>query len=164
MKRIVIVRHAKAVPYGYHDDFNRDLRDRGKNDARLVSKELKEQGIHPDAMISSPAVRAMKTARIFAENLGFKKKKIQPLEDIYEGLTTDEFLEVVRALPPEKESVFFFGHNPGFYLFANYLLQTTPEEMPTCATTGIDFDVSRWEEVNAHTGRQSFRLIPKMFK
>ena len=29
MKQIVIVRHAKAVPYGYEDDFNRDLTERG---------------------------------------------------------------------------------------------------------------------------------------
>lgn len=30
MKRVIIVRHGKAVPYGYDDDFNRDLQDREK--------------------------------------------------------------------------------------------------------------------------------------
>ena len=75
MKRVIIVRHAKSVPYGYEDDFNRDLRDRGKNDSKLVSTELKNQNISPELMVSSPAKRAIKTARIFAENLGFDKSR-----------------------------------------------------------------------------------------
>ncbi len=164
MKRVVIVRHAKSVPYGYNDDFNRDLRDRGKNDARLVSEELNKQKIKPDVMISSPAVRALKTARIFAENLDFKKKKIIELEEIYEGLTTSEFLDVINELSDDIETVFFFGHNPGFHFFTGNLLEQYNEDMPTCATVGIDFEVDNWKEVKARTGKQAFRLIPKMFK
>ena len=82
MKRVVIVRHGKSVPYGYDDDFSRDLRERGKNDAKLVSQELNKKGIFPDEMISSPAKRAIKTARIFAENLNFKKRNIIEIEDM----------------------------------------------------------------------------------
>lgn len=164
MKRVVIVRHAKAVPYGYEDDFNRDLRDRGKNDAKLVSDELKKMEIKPDVLISSPAKRALKTARIFAENLGFKKKRIIELKEIYDGLTTSEFLEVINELSDDLETVFFFGHNPGFHYFTANLLENYNEDMPTCATVGIDFDVENWKAVKARTGRQAFRLIPKMFK
>ncbi|MGM0619761.1 MAG: SixA phosphatase family protein [Bacteroidota bacterium] len=164
MKRVVIVRHAKAVPYGYDDDFSRDLRDRGKNDAKLVSDELKKQEIKPDAMISSPAKRALKTARIFAGQLGFKEKNIREVPEIYDGLTTSEFVELINELPDDSETVFFFGHNPGFHYFTANLLKHYNEDMPTCATVGIDFDVESWKEVKARTGRQAFRLIPKMFK
>ena len=45
MKRVVIVRHAKSVPYGYDDDFNRGLKDRGHNDAGIISDKLKEEDI-----------------------------------------------------------------------------------------------------------------------
>ncbi|MDD4107254.1 MAG: histidine phosphatase family protein, partial [Prolixibacteraceae bacterium] len=99
MKRLVIVRHAKAVPYGYHDDILRDLQDRGKNDANIISKELNKKGIMPDAMISSPAKRALKTAKIFAGNLGFEKERIEENEDIYEGITASEFIDLVNDLP-----------------------------------------------------------------
>jgi phosphohistidine phosphatase len=74
MKRVVLVRHAKAVAYGYEDDFNRDLRDSGVIDAQRVSNELKARGVFPDKIISSPALRALKTARIFAETFNLKKK------------------------------------------------------------------------------------------
>jgi phosphohistidine phosphatase len=43
MKRVIIVRHAKAVPYGYDDDFTRDLTGRGVNDAGRIGNELKKR-------------------------------------------------------------------------------------------------------------------------
>ena len=164
MKRVVIVRHAKSVPYGYEDDFNRDLKDRGKNDAALVSKELKNLGIEPDIMISSPAKRALKTARIFADNLEFERSQIKELRDIYNGLTTSEFLELIQTLPDDAGTAFVFGHNPGFHFFVNNLLKISVNEMPTCATVGIDFTVNAWDKIEARTGDLAFRITPKMLK
>ena len=164
MKRVVIVRHAKSVPYGYEDDFNRDLKSRGKNDAKLVSEELKRKGVIPDSMISSPAKRAIKTARIFAETLGFNRKNILEVEDIYDGQTTAEFLEMIQNLPKESQTVFFFGHNPGFHYFVSNLLKYFEGDMPTCSTVGIDFAVDSWEKVQARTGQNAFHIVPRMFK
>ena len=164
MKRVVIVRHAKAVPYGYEDDFNRDLLDRGKNDANRVSRECKNHGILPDIMISSPATRALKTARIFAENLNVEKSQIIEKEDIYDGLTIHEFIEMIRNLPEDTGTAFFFGHNPGFFYFVSNLLNHYNQDMPTCAAVGIDFGVNHWKEVEARSGKMSFRFTPKMLK
>ena len=164
MKRVVIVRHAKSVPYGYEDDFNRDLADRGKKDAKLVSSELNSRQVYPEIMISSPAKRAIKTARIFAENLGFDKNNIREVEDIYEGLTTSEFIEMIRELPENIKTAFIFGHNPGFYYFVNNLLENFRDDMPTCSTVVIDFNVDSWKNVAARTGKKAFRLVPGMFK
>lgn len=65
MKRVVIVRHAKSVPYGYDDDFHRDLTERGLLDAEKISSQLKDRGIIPDLVMASPATRTMHTATIF---------------------------------------------------------------------------------------------------
>lgn len=164
MKRVVIVRHGKAVPYGYENDFTRDLRDRGKNDAKLISQELKTKGIVVDGIISSPAIRAIKTARIFAKNLDFNKGAIIEIEDIYEGYTTGDFLELIQQLPAEQNTVFFFGHNPGFYYYVCNLLQEFYGDMPTSSTVGIDFDVNSWQEVETRSGKLAFHLVPRMFK
>ena len=164
MKRVVIIRHAKSVPYGYEDDYNRDLLDRGKNDAKLLASELNEQHILPDIIISSPAKRALKTARIFAKQIHFPAKQIIEIEDLYEGLTTNEFLGLIQELPAECKVVFFFGHNPGFFYFVNNLLENFNGEMPTCSTVGIDFNVNSWENVEARSGKKAFHLTPKMLK
>jgi phosphohistidine phosphatase len=164
MKKVVVVRHAKSVHYGYDDDFNRNLSDRGKKDAKLVSTELNRLEIYPDIMISSPAKRALKTARIFAEQLNFSRSDIQEVEDIYDGMTTSEFVELIRQIPESAETAFFFGHNPGFHYFVGNLLKDFYGDMPTCSTVGIDFNVETWPEVQARTGEKAFHLIPKMFK
>ena len=119
MKRVVIVRHAKSVPYGYEDDFNRNLIERGEKDATKISSELQQRGIKIDLMVSSPAKRALKTAHIFAENLGFDKNKISEVKDIYDGMTTSQFLKLIHELRESAETVFFFGHNPDFHYFVH---------------------------------------------
>lgn len=163
MKRLVIVRHAKAVPYGYDMDFDRELTDRGENDAANIGRELNKKGIVPDLMISSPAARALKTARIFAQNLGYERDKIKELMVIYEGLTTSGFLSIVHQLPVDAQTVFFFGHNPGFHYLVSNLLAEFLGEMPTCSTVGIDFNVESWSEIEARTGKAAFHFVPKNF-
>lgn len=164
MKRVIIVRHAKAVPYGYDDDFTRDLTDRGINDAGKIGRELKKMGILPDSMISSPANRAIQTALIFAENLDFDKKKIVEIENIYHGLTTSGFLGLIKELQEDATTAFFFGHNPAFQYFASNLLERFYDDMPTCSTVAIDFNVETWKKVEARSGKKAFQLVPAMFK
>ncbi len=164
MKRVVIVRHAKAVPYGYDDDYTRDLTDRGVTDANLVGKELKRMGVTPDIIVTSPASRALQTALIFAENLEYDKKEIVEFENIYHGLTTSGFLELIKKLPENAQTAFFFGHNPSFQYFVNNLLEKFFEDMPTCSTIAIDFNVDSWKNVQARSGNKAFQLTPAMFK
>ncbi len=161
MKRVVLVRHAKAVPYGYEDDFNRDLRDSGAIDAQRVSNELKNRGVYPDKIVSSSALRALRTARVFAETYGYEEKNIRKNQEIYEGLTTGEFVEIIKTLPKEAKTVFFFGHNPDFLLFAQNLLTKFTHEMPTCASLVIDFDVEKWEKIEPRTGMLTYYIVPK---
>ncbi len=164
MKLIVIVRHAKAVPYGYEDDFNRNLTERGEKDAEKISSELQQRGMKVDIMVSSPAKRALQTAHIFAENLGFDKNKITEVKDIYEGMTTSQFLELIHELRESGETVYFFGHNPDFHYFADNLLKDLGIDMPTCSTVGIYFDVARWKDVEPRKGEKEFHFTPRMFR
>ncbi|MGQ8337955.1 SixA phosphatase family protein [Sunxiuqinia sp. A32] len=164
MKRVVIVRHAKSVPYGYDDDFNRGLSDRGKSDAKKLSSQLVKDGILPDMIVSSPAKRALKTAKIYAESLSFPENKILLEDDFYDGVTTQEFIDILRGLPEKVETVFTFGHNPTVYYLCNNLVKYFNSDMPTCSTVGIDFKVENWKDVSAREGSLSFQLMPRMFK
>ena len=77
MKTLFLVRHAKsswAEPGA--TDFERPLNDRGKRDAADMGKRLKLREIHFDSIISSPALRAEKTAILFARELGYDTEAI----------------------------------------------------------------------------------------
>jgi phosphohistidine phosphatase len=164
MKRVVIVRHAKAVPYGYDDDFSRKLRDRGKDDANRISSKLMGDGVKADLIISSPANRALKTAKIYAENFRYQINAIQIEDELYEGMTTQEFIDLLREISEEVQTVFVFGHNPQVYHLTNNLVKLFNSDMPTCSTVGVDFDVQSWKEVSARGGDLAFHLIPRMLK
>jgi len=38
------------------------------------------------------------------------------------------------------------------------------DDVPTCSTVGIDFDVDSWSKLKDHQGKMAFRLIPDMFR
>jgi phosphohistidine phosphatase len=164
MKRIVIIRHAKAVQYGYDDDFNRKLRNQGTEDAKILSLALKEDRVIPDLIISSPAKRAFKTASIFAETLRYPVSRIMVEDDLYEGLTTQDFLEMVHKLPENVQTVFVVGHNPTLYYLVSNLVRLFNSDMPTCSTVCIDFAVETWPEIAAREGKVTFQLVPRLYK
>jgi phosphohistidine phosphatase len=161
MKRVIIVRHAKAVPYGYDDDFRRDLTERGISDAHKISNILKQRGIFADGAIASPATRTMHTATIFCKNLGFPPENIRQEEILYHGLTTQDFIALLHELPESMQTVFVFGHNPTVYYLVNNLANYFNAEMPTCSTVAIDFGTANWTEISARKGIDAFHYIPK---
>lgn len=161
MKRVVIVRHAKSVPYGYDNDFQRDLTDRGILSAEKISTTLKEEGVLPDLVIASPAKRTMHTATIYCKNLGYDPNNIRQETSFYDSATTQDFIEVLQGLPEEVQTVFIVGHNPAVFYWVSNLVKYFNGDMPTCSTVAIDFEVDKWAEVNARGGKKAFQHIPK---
>ena len=164
MKRVILVRHAKSVSYGYDQDYDRTLSERGEEDAQKISSKLHKLKIDPDLIIASPAVRTTKTALIYADALGYSKKMIRFEKKLYSGKTAEKFLEMLQELEDEKETVIVFGHNPTVYYYMHFLLHEFNDDVPTCSTVGIDFDVNSWSELRSNQGKMAFRFIPDMFK
>jgi phosphohistidine phosphatase len=161
MKRLVLVRHARAVQWGYDADFNRELTERGKSDAAKVAHHLGTSGIIPDIVISSPASRAYQTAVIFAGELQFDPDKIVIKHELYEGLTTGELIELIHDMPEESNCLFLFGHNPAFGFYAQTLTLTFNGELPTSSAVVVDFDTDLWKKVTARSGLFFAQFNPK---
>ena len=56
-RELWLLRHAKAERYDGSEDYDRRLKKRGKRDANCMGEWLKQQGLQPDFVISSPATR-----------------------------------------------------------------------------------------------------------
>ena len=164
MKRVILVRHAKAISHGYDQDFDRILTDSGEDDAFKISNELKNRDIKPDMIIASPAKRTTQTARIYADALGYTFKAILFDKKIYSGKTPQNLLLMLQELEDDKETVMIVGHNPTIYYYLNFLLRDFTDDVPTCSTVGIDFNVNKWIELSPNLGEMAFRLIPDMFE
>ena len=161
MLRLTLVRHAKSSWASPDlDDFERPLNDRGRRDAPLMADRVRTLGRLPDRLVSSPALRAITTARLFATSLGTPADEIQVRPRIYEA-SRQTLADIVRELDPSARHVMMFGHNPGFSELALWLATCTFDEMPTCAVTSLELQIGAWGELGAGCGRVFRYLYPK---
>ena len=111
MRRLFLVRHAKAELSVGRDDYARKLTERGRADARRVAKALAARHFLPDVLIHSGAARAKETAEIFAAEW---RSKVELEEDarLYDASLTT-LLDRTRALADAHKRVGLVGHNPG---------------------------------------------------
>ncbi|MBC7939957.1 MAG: histidine phosphatase family protein, partial [Chitinophagaceae bacterium] len=111
MKTLFLVRHAKSsrddpsLP-----DRERPLDDRGRHDAPKMGKRLTNRGVKPDLLVSSPALRALTTAQLIADEIGCQRKDIIVDERLYAS-SSDDLLSVICAIDDKLDSVMLFGHN-----------------------------------------------------
>ena len=161
MKRLCLVRHAKSSwkNPGWTDR-KRPLKTRGKRDALLAGERLGVQQMQPDLMISSPAKRALQTARIIAEEIGYPLDDIRPDGMIYEA-GVSELLEVIEGVDDAFDLVMMIGHNPGFTMLAEFFLEDQAVNMPTCAILCVEFDVDSWKAVPENHGTLVYTDFPK---
>ena len=146
MKTLFLVRHAKSsrddpsLP-----DRDRPLDDRGKQDAPKMGKRLAKRDVQPDLLVSSPALRALTTAQLIAEEVGYKRKDIVVDDRLYAS-SPDDLLAVIRALDKKLDRVMLVGHNPEFTDLA-HRLSSEIIDMPTSAVAEFNFDTKAWSDV-----------------
>jgi phosphohistidine phosphatase len=85
MRELIIMRHAQAANSSYRD-FDRELTDKGLQQATQMGTWLQQQGFQADVIISSSAVRAYQTAERVATEIGFKQAEIIFQESIYNNV------------------------------------------------------------------------------
>ena len=156
MKNLLLIRHAKS---SWDDlslsDRERPLNKRGKRDAPAMGLLLKEKGLLPDLIFSSPAKRALKTAKIIAEEVGYPKNHIEVRESIY-GQGLDSLLGLIGSIDDGMESVFLIGHNPELTELANRLSNANIANVPTCGIVSIEFAAAHWNDCVPAIGKLAF--------
>lgn len=116
-----------------------------------MATRILQQDLVPQLIVSSPALRALTTARHFAQVWDRPLSQIQEETSIYEANTT-ALLKVVNQLSNKFEKVVLFGHNPGLTDFANYLSNANIYNIPTCGTVLMEFPFEDWKQLSHHTG------------
>lgn len=162
MKRLILVRHAKS---SWKDavlaDIDRPLSGRGKREAPRMGIFLAQQGLRPDIILSSPARRARKTAKLLAEEIPGAGEHLHFDPALYAASTT-VLLERVRALDEAWQHVMLVGHNPGLTDFANLLTAIGIDNLPTCSVLVADLVVDTWRETVAGCGQPLLFVVPNV--
>ncbi len=163
MLQLTLIRHAKSSwTSGAARDFDRPLNKRGLKNAPLMGKIIRKQGLSFDRIVTSPALRAMTTANLLAEKLGYPEQEIQKLEALY-GASVDELLECVHGLNSDEPRIALVAHNPGLTELCNYLSGEAIDNLPTCAVAVIEFELDDWQAVYRDTGRLALYEYPRKY-
>lgn len=161
MKTLFFVRHAKSDwDNSSLLDIERPLNERGYREANHMSLIFKERAGTPDLIISSPAIRAMSTALIFARNLNYDANLLNIQQELY-NTSMHDYLSTITKIDPQYQSVALVAHNPTISDVANSLCQGLPMEMSTCAIAGIRFNTNQWLAIEQEIGKLILFEHPK---
>ena len=161
MKTLTLLRHAKSSWDDPHlADFDRPLNPRGRSDAPEMGRRLKARGHLPDLIVSSPARRALATARMVAREIGIPEERIIEEPGLYHA-GAERILRTVTSLESHARHLMLVGHNPGFNDLANRLSDARIDNLPTAAVFQVEFDADDWSEVVAGQGRFILFDTPK---
>jgi phosphohistidine phosphatase len=157
MKKLLLIRHAKATHETGYADFERPLKPSGLQDAAVMAGRLLEHSFVPQLLVTSPALRTLSTANVFSQHLSIPAA--EEIAGIYEA-NEDDLVDIVRELTPRYDFIALVGHNPGIsQLF--YYLTGQIQEMPTCAVALIEFDIDAWSDITADSGRLIYYDYPR---
>lgn len=153
------MRHARAESFAT-DDHARRLTARGRRDALEAGQWLAAQGVGPDRVLVSSAVRAVSTWEAVAEGLDVAATVVS-VEDAFYGARAEDALEALRSLPDDVGCVLYVGHNPTVFSLVHLLdsgdadpdaFRAMSAGYPPCAITVFELDVP-WAELGEGTAR-----------
>jgi phosphohistidine phosphatase len=162
MKRLLLLRHAKAEPGGAGiEDHERELTMRGLHDAAAMGRFMDKKGYVADAVYCSAARRTRQTADLVLQQWR-TPAPVEYREAFY--LADAKILIAAIQAAPDGSSLMIVGHNPGIEKCAGLLarepvkarerdaLDVLEEKFPTAALAVLDFDVGSWRQVAAGDG------------
>ena len=162
MKKLYLLRHAKS---SWSDsslsDRERPLNDRGHENAPRMGSRFQDRGETVNRILSSPALRALTTAQLFAQNCGYPEQDIAIEENLYfSGGGSIEAL--ICAQQDSIDALMLVFHNPDITSFANSLdYDLHIGNIPTAGLVSFDCAIEHWADFNRDCTRFEYFDFPK---
>lgn len=147
MKQILFLRHAKSSWEYAVADRDRPLQPKGMKAIKAVAYHWKALFCSFDAIISSPANRALHTATILAHETGFPFSRFFLKEALY-SFNSRDIIYHVKQLDEKLNKVIIAGHNPAISDAADYFSVKPTPELKTADWISITFAATTWKEIS----------------
>jgi phosphohistidine phosphatase len=148
-KTLLLLRHAKSSwKNPQWADHDRPLNSRGRLAAQRMGRLLSDEGLTPDLVLCSTALRARETAELVFAN-SVTHATILYREDLYHA----EPAQLSRILAEVSEPVprlLLIGHNPGLEQFLSQLT-TASCSFPTAGLAQIQLELPAWSQFHPTT-------------
>ena len=114
----------------------------------MMGCRLRASGGRPSLVITSPAIRALETARIVAEIIGYPLEFVQRETALYLASPAN-ILRVLARQDTACNDILLCGHNPGLTDLANKLTGADIENIPTCGLVVIEAAINEWRQLRS---------------
>lgn len=163
LRELILVRHAKSDwKSESNQDFDRPLSSKGKKTAAKVGKWLSQEGLMPDQVLLSPALRTVQTFKRFCKDCEIPYRLIH---ELYLA-EMDTLLDVLKNAP-NVQRLMIIGHNPGLEELNRYLqgnhINSESELFPTCSFAHFVLPAD-WDNLEAGDGHLKQFIRPKDIK
>ncbi len=165
---LYIVRHGKAETWDpNHDDFNRELTIDGRLGVEAAARAMIRLEVKIDQLISSPLIRAMQTAQIFAD--AFTPLKVEVNDKLSGGTDSDQIIRMLQKIG-KNNSIAIFGHNPDFSYLVSALTVSSPTafaniQLKVGSVVRVEFPaINSWSELEPCIGVLRWILEPKILR
>ena len=154
MKRLLLLRHAQAMPAEGGSDIDRALSPKGLSDALALGQVLKVKGLTPSHILCSSAKRTQQTCGEVLKGLD-DNIHTEFSKAIYSAAFGD-LLRLIQRADDELESLMIIGHNPTIYEMAVRMGAEGPDSVLNHLGQGyapatlsvIEVDTERWAEID----------------
>ena len=146
MKTLFIMRHGKSSWKDLHlSDFDRPLKKRGKRDSQIMGELLCNEGLVPDYILSSPALRCRETVELLYDSLGLSDDMVDYVDDFYLAEPMD-YLQAIADLSNSFSRVLIVAHNPSLEGLLQHLTGDIGV-LTTAAVAWIKLPIRNWEDI-----------------
>ena len=162
-RNLLILRHGKSDwSASYGPDRERPLAPRGVKAAGLMGRYVRHVEVIPDLVLSSPAVRARRTAELAIE--GGEWGVPMEIRDEFYGGGGEAVLHTLRHLDPSVRGVAIVGHEPVWSSLVGRLSGGAFPRFPTAALAYLTLDSDEWGELDWGTMQLDWLVLPKELK
>jgi phosphohistidine phosphatase len=159
MRRLTLIRHAKASSPLGGIDFERPLSPKGLQEAPVVARGFAALDDPPDRILTSGARRAQHTAEIFATALGFPPEQIEVVPEIYSAYDTT-LVNLLQWQPDSSRHLLLVGHNPAISQLAQYLCSGVFNFLPGTVLQ-LQLSITQWCELAEACGSVLYHDYPR---
>jgi phosphohistidine phosphatase len=155
---IYFLRHASAGQKKLKNDEKRPLDKEGIEQCGYVGRMLTAMDVHVEMIASSPLKRAMQTASLVGNELGYEEK-IKVESALRPNAGYDSFRELMRK-SSKLETLMVVGHNPNLSRFLSLLISDAMND------DSVDLKKGSVAKVTLEDGRATLEwlLTPKIAK
>jgi len=141
--KLFLLRHAKSTWDTFENDHDRELSERGYQDAHTLAEHIEKSKISFQKTFCSTAKRTRETLKILKANTSNSILDIEYKSDLYhasELMMTDIIDEI------SVKSLLIVSHNPGVSDMISQLSRSQAYNFPTCVFAGFTIDKIKEEK------------------